>query len=93
MTQAEQIEQLRATQRARLNAELWESDPSGQAYIDEALQIDLDWAGALRQMRAPEYVPQPAAWIESMLPKIAQFWDLSEIASAPESALEFTRSS
>lgn len=81
----EQIEQLRAARRGRLSAELWDSDPSEQAYIDEALQIDLDWAGALREMRSPEAVPQPAAWwIENMLTRI-QYWDMNEVALAPES--------
>jgi hypothetical protein len=37
-------------------------------------------------MRSPEIIPQPAAWwIENMLTRI-QFWDMNEIASAPESA-------
>jgi hypothetical protein len=83
----DQREQLRAARRGRLSAALWESDPTEQAYIDEALQINREWLGALREMQSPEWVPQPASWwIENMLPKIAQFWDLNEIVSAPNSA-------
>jgi hypothetical protein len=82
----EQLEALRLTRRGRLSAELWENDPSEEAYLTEALQIDLEWATALREMRSPEIIPQPAAWwIENMLTRI-QFWDMNEIASAPESA-------
>jgi hypothetical protein len=76
----------RGEARTTLSAELWESDPSEEAYLTEALQIDLEWATALREMRSPEIIPQPAAWwIENMLTRI-QFWDMNEIASAPESA-------
>jgi len=80
----EQLEQLRSARRGRLSAELWDSDPSEQAYLDEAIQINLDWVGALHEMRSPDLVPRPAAWwIENLLTKI-QYWDMNEVAVAPE---------